>query len=317
MRENGRPRRVAVIGGTGWIGGYVCRAYAAQGDDVVVLARGAAGRAGRYAHRRLDLGAVAPGELAELLEAEGVRAVVNTADATNTTDGWDRTDEELEHYNVRAVEGLVAAVEAVPWRPSLVHLGSIHEYGPVEAGARLDENAATRPVGAYARSKLAGSAAVLEAARSGRVDAAVIRPVNVCGPHPAPDTFPGKLARMLDEAHRTGGPVEVTVADAYRDWVDVRDVAEAVVRAGAAPAAGWAFNIGSGRPVHMRAFITAAAAAFGLPPERIAERPTGAGGSTGGWIQADTSAAERTLGWRPRIGLEESLADMCAAHRAG
>jgi nucleoside-diphosphate-sugar epimerase len=306
-------RRVAVIGGTGWIGRHACAAFAAAGYRVLVLARTPADPPAGHEFHRLDLGAVAPADLAELLAEAGVDAVVNTADATNTTDGWARTDAELEHYNVVAVRRLTEAVAALPGRPRLVHLGSIHEYGPVARGTRVHEAVPTRPVGAYAHSKLAGSRAVLDAAAAGRVAGVVLRPVNVCGPHPAPDTFPGKLLRLFDTAARTGGRVPVTIADAVRDWVDVRDVAAAVVCASTAPDAAGAYNIGSGTAVPMREFIGLLAAVAGLGPDRIEERGPAPAGTTGRWIQADVTAAARDLGWRPRTGLRTSLADMWAA----
>lgn len=124
-----------------------------------------------------------------------------------------------------------------------------------------------------------------------------------------------------------------------RDFVDVRDVARAVHAASLSAAQG-VVNIGTGRAVRLRdaAAILARVAGYGgalheldaptgpqrpalghatLGPQR-GEHPSeqlGAGpfpypDGCGGWQQADVRTARDRLGWRPRINLEESLADI-------
>jgi nucleoside-diphosphate-sugar epimerase len=138
----------------------------------------------------------------------------------------------------------------------------------------------------------------------------VLRLVNVCGPDASPDSLPGKLVRLL----RAGGEPTVTITDARRDFVDVRDVVDAVVTAAEAPAApGRVFNIGSGVTVEIGRLVRMLAAEAGLPPDRLTVH-SGAVSSVGGeWTQADITLAGQLLGWRPRIGLRESLRDMWQA----
>jgi NDP-hexose 4-ketoreductase len=112
-----------------------------------------------------------------------------------------------------------------------------------------------------------------------------------------------------------------------RDFVDVRDIARAVHAASLSAAQG-VVNIGTGRAVRLRDAAGALARVAGFHGSLhevepgAAERPgpgvsTSAGPSPypypdgcGGWQQADVRTARDRLGWRPRIGLEESLADI-------
>jgi NDP-hexose 4-ketoreductase len=114
-----------------------------------------------------------------------------------------------------------------------------------------------------------------------------------------------------------------------RDFVDVRDIARAVHAASLSAAQG-VVNIGTGRAVRLRdaAGVLARVAGFGgsvlevepgggPQPGSAATAPAGAGAAPhpypdgcGSWQQADVRTARDRLGWRPRIGLEESLADI-------
>ncbi|MDR7276991.1 NAD-dependent epimerase/dehydratase family protein [Catenuloplanes atrovinosus] len=308
-RELGTGRRVVVLGGTGSIGRHVCARLRRDGWTVLAVARHATAvpDAGRFL--RMDVAAADVPRLTALLCDERIGAVVNATDGANTSDGWDHPAEHLIETNVRAVRRLVDAIAAVPWRPRLVHLGTIHEYGPVPPGVSVHEDAAPRPAGDYARSKLGGSTAVLDAARSGRIDGVVLRLTNVTGPHPSPAGLPGKLLARA-RAAAGGERVGMGVADARRDFVDVRDVAAAVSRALASTATGQAFNIGSGAAVPIADVIRALTEAAGLPEGALYDDGSAVRSVGGDWIQADVRRAADVLGWTPEHGLAESLRAM-------
>lgn len=117
-----------------------------------------------------------------------------------------------------------------------------------------------------------------------------------------------------------------------RDFIDVRDVARAVHAASLSAAQG-VINIGSGRAVRLRdaASVLARVAGYGGalheldgPPvpvrpsighprsetEHTAPAAYPYPDGCGSWQQADVRTARDRLGWRPRINLEESLADI-------
>ncbi|MFC8870504.1 NAD-dependent epimerase/dehydratase family protein [Streptomyces sp. NPDC057148] len=316
-RPGGDQRRVAVLGGTGWVGRHVVSAAAARGHHVLVAARHPAQHVRSHAFVSLDLARATEEHLTALLVRHRITAVVNATDAANATDGWDRTDHDLHAMNVTAVHRLVAAMGALPWRSRLVHIGTLHEYGDVPAETLIDESVPPRPAGAYARTKLEGSQAVLDALRAGRVDGLVLRAANVCGPHPSPASFPGKLVGMLRGALAAGEPMRVLLTPARRDFVDVRDLADAVVRAVTSPATGHVLNIGSGTAVDMRTLVRLFVTAAGHSTDLIEERTRDVPSLGGTWTKADIRLAGRLLDWRPRVRLVDSLAAMWAGETTG
>ncbi|MGW6458107.1 NAD-dependent epimerase/dehydratase family protein [Streptomyces sp. NPDC055078] len=302
-RETGRPGTVAVLGATGCVGRQVCAAFSRAGHQVLAVARRPAPHTAAHPFVPFDVAAAEPAEIAGLLASKGVGVVVNA------TGGWVVTEEAMHHAHVRLVDRLVAGVAEVPWRPRLVHVGTIHEYGFVPSGTSIDESVPPRPSTPYARTKLAGSQAVLAAARVGDIDGVVLRAVNVCGPHPSEASFLGDVLRRL-RALSPGERLELMIADAARDYIDVRDVASAVVRAAGAAASGAVFNIGRGEAPTMRELVSTLVEVAGFPPDTVKETGGPVQSKGGGWTRADIRNATRLLGWRPEFGLRESLRAM-------
>ncbi|WP_405451584.1 NAD-dependent epimerase/dehydratase family protein [Streptomyces erythrochromogenes] len=301
------PRTVAVLGATGTIGRQVAAAFTHAGHEVLGVARRPAPHTARHPFVPLDVAEADPRDIADLLAERNVEIVVNA------TGGWVVTEEAMHHAHVRLVERMLAGVAKLPTRPRVVHVGSIHEYGFVSPDPDgIDESVPPEPTTPYARTKLAGSQAVLEAARTGDVDGVVLRPVNVCGPHPSEASFLGTVLNRL-RALTPGERLELTIADAARDYVDVRDVASAVLVAADAAASGTVFNIGRGEAPTMRELVTTLVEAAGFPPGTVEETGGAVESKGGGWTKADIRRAERVLGWRPAIGLRASLHDMWKA----
>ncbi|WP_340376202.1 NAD(P)-dependent oxidoreductase [Streptomyces sp. SS7] len=302
--SGGRPRaagsRVAVLGASGCVGRCVSAALAREGHEVLAVARRGGPAVADHVFAAVDVAAVPPAELAGLFTRHRVSAVVNV------TGGWGTTEEEMQYAHITLVDRLVGALARLPRPPRLVHVGSIHEYGPVPEPHSIGEDLEPRPTTMYARTKLAGSRLVLDATRAGRVDGLVLRAVNVCGPRTTRASFLGAVADRL-RAASVGTPVTLRVADARRDFIDVRDLAEAVVLAVASPVTGRVVNIGRGEASSMRELVDLLVAASGLPPQalRIEDGPVASKG--GGWTLADIRLAGELLGWKPRIALAEAM----------
>lgn len=292
--------RVAVLGATGCMGRHLCAAFAGEGSRVLAVARRHAPHIAGHRFLPLDVAGSTSDEIARVLDREDVDVVVNA------TLGW---GDELHYTNVQLVQRLLGALVALPAPPRLVHLGTVHEYGPVPLGTSIDEHTEPAPVNPYAEAKLAASRMVLEAVRAGAVDGVVLRVSNTLGPYPAPDSFFGSLAARLRETDPAAG-VELTIADARRDYVDVRDAVSAVVTAARLRHADPLVNIGSGRAQGVRTLVDTLIRAAGLPPGTLRERPGEVPSQGGDWIQVDISRARRLLGWVPRFTMRESMRAM-------
>ena len=216
----------------------------------------------------------------------------------------------LAEVNARGPALLCAALgEAAP-AARLVHLGSAAEYGPGVRGSAVTEAAPTRPVGCYGATKLAGTLAVATSV----LDAVVLRVGNPVGPGAPAAGLPGRIARLLRGAGVDRDAV-IRLGDlsAYRDFVDVRDVARAAVAAATAPGPlPRVLNIGAGRAVPVREVVGGLVRAAGFRG-RVEE--SGGGSERSGavsWQCSDVTAAGQALDWRPLLDLDASLGDLWA-----
>ncbi|MEU3750663.1 MULTISPECIES: NAD-dependent epimerase/dehydratase family protein [Streptomyces] len=305
--NSGAPT-VLVLGGTGFLGRHITAGFAAAGAQVVPSAR--------HGAHRVDLTAADPGPLAALLRDVRPGVVVNASGRA-----WGAGAEEMAAANCDAVVTLAAALAELPAPPRLVHLGSVHEYGPGTVGAGTREDHEPAPVTDYGRSKLGGTRAVLDAVRTEGLDAIVLRLANVCGPGTHRGSLLGAVGARLAEAQVAAGPtadpVELRLAPlrAHRDFVDVRDVVDAVLTAAGAPRQDHpVINIGSGAARPMRRIVDRLVALSGLQV-RIVEDAGDPRRTDAEWQQLDITRARRVLKWSPARDLDTSLSDLLGAAR--
>ncbi|MFD5451047.1 NAD-dependent epimerase/dehydratase family protein [Streptomyces sp. NPDC127100] len=286
--------RILVVGFTGYLGAHVAeRLRALPGTRVLGAGRSPA------ADVPVDLATDPVDRLARTLASAAPDAVVNCAGAT----GGDAVT--LAELNARGPAVLCEALRRARPAARLVHLGSAAEYGPGAPHVKVPESAPTRPLTAYGATKLAGTVTV---GASG-LDAVVLRVGNPVGPGAPPTGLPGRVAALLREAG-PGPDAVLRLGDlsAYRDFVDVRDVAGAAERAVTAtgPLPG-VLNVGGGDAVPVREMVRLLARRAGFRG-RIVEQ--GAGSVRSGqvsWQCSDISAARAALGWEPSYTLGDSL----------
>jgi len=286
--------RVLLFGASGFIGGHVRTGLEA---DPRVTAVTCVGRS------RYDLIRGDPEDLADLVAAEAPDAVVN---CTGRLTG---TAHDLVQANTAATAKLIGAVGAGAPGARFVRLGSASEYGVVAQGASVGEDHPTEPVSEYGASHLAGTHLVRLASASGRIDGIVLRVFNPIGAGLHEDNMLGRAAQLMRKANADHtGSITLGSLAAYRDFVDVRDVAAAVVAAALAATVGARVcNVASGRAVPSREAVLRLAEAAGFTGE-IVERGAGPARSAAvGWIQADIGLARRTLDWAPAYDLADSV----------
>ena len=297
--------RVAVIGATGSVGRQVCGAFSARGHTVLAIARNHAAQVSGYEFVALDVAAAAAETIAGLLSSARLDVVVNAAGR------WGPTEAEMLHSHVRLVGRVLEAMALLAGpRPRLVHLGTVHEYGEVPAGILVHEGIEPNPTKLYAKVKLECSQAILDATKAGYANGVVLRAANMFGPYPPAETFFAGLLRQLRESGAQDRPIELGIADAKRDFVDVRDVAAAVVKAAEAPVAGRVINIGRGVAVDMRELVLLFVEAAGFPLERLKMERKEVRSQGGDWTRIDIGLARELLGWTPRIAARESMRAM-------
>ncbi|GGN84605.1 hypothetical protein GCM10010112_64090 [Actinoplanes lobatus] len=163
---------------------------------------------------------------------------------------------------------------------------------------------------AYGYAKLAATC-LIRLVRGLGHPAVVLRIFNPIGPGTPPTLLPGRLAAEIRRAADHGGRARLGSLDGARDFVDVRDIADAVLAAATAPAPlPPVLNIGSGHATELRdlAILAAALAGTAVPEETADPPPRRSAAALR--QRADVTAARRDLAWRPRRSLTDSLRDM-------
>lgn len=288
--------RFLVLGGGGFLGQAMCRYLGDRPDSVVVP------YSNTISNGALDSACTSVEDLGLILAGSSVDVVVNCISATTGT-----VDQMLDS-NVRVVARILSALSG-RGELRLVQIGSAEEYGDTVVNLPVRETYLPTPVNDYGRTKLTATRLVLGAAAQGKVHATVLRVFNPVGPGAPDRTLLGRAASRIEDAQASGdNRVHLGPLSGFRDFVDVRDVAAAVVAAGTSPhASGALLNVGHGEAVQRRALVDLISAEAGFDGEIVEDADAPTRSTHIGWQQADITAIRRRLGWTPTFSLAESV----------
>ena len=161
------------------------------------------------------------------------------------------------------------------------------------------------PASPYAAGKVAGEIYLNTFRHLYDLECSHIAPANVYGPRQDPHGEAGVVA-IFAQALLSGKPTKVFGDGSNtRDYVFVDDVVDAFIKASGPEGGGQRFNVATGVETSDRQLHSAVAAAVGAPddPEFY---PPRLGDLRRSWL--DIGLAERVLGWRPQVGLEQGVA---------
>ncbi|MGB9789601.1 NAD-dependent epimerase/dehydratase family protein [Thermotoga caldifontis] len=150
--------------------------------------------------------------------------------------------------NVNGTKNIVEACLKNSTR--LVYVSSVHAFAELSKGSLIDESVPIDPsrvTGCYAKSKAIATNLVLDAAKRG-LDAVVVCPTGIIGPYDWRVSEMGNLFLL-----HLKGRLKVAVEGGF-DFVDVRDVVEALVLAWKKAKSGEIFIVG-GTHVTVKALI--------------------------------------------------------------
>ena len=157
---------------------------------------------------------------------EGAELVYNCAAAISIKCG---VYDKIKTVNVDGVQNVINACIANNVK-RLVHVSSIEALGDPGEGVVATEEMGFNPDRAmleYGITKAEGSLLVQKAVKEGKIDAVTVCPVGILGPN---DFRPSQMGTM--EMNFRKGKLPAYPAYGGFDWVDVRDVVEAIILAG-------------------------------------------------------------------------------------
>jgi UDP-glucose 4-epimerase len=285
--------RAVVTGGAGFIGSHVVDALVARGDEVLVLDDLSTGNRD-WVNPEAEL------EVHDVRSPYDVEADVIFHLAAQADVG---TSMERPGFDAEVnVVGTVNTLEAARGCGAEVVFSSTGGaiYGDVDRPAT--EETPRRPVSAYGIAKLAAEAYLEGWNRIYGTRHSVLRFANVYGPRQSA-TLEGGVVSIFMERFRTGEETLVFGdGEQTRDYVYVGDVVDAVL---AAVGRGGVYNVGTATETSVNELHRLCAGIAGVErePRHLEPRAGDARRSV-----LDASAAERELGWRPRMSLADGLA---------
>ena len=198
---------------------------------------------------------------------------------------------------------LVAARDAGVKR--VVYAGSSSAYGDTLTLPKHEEMS-TDPLSPYALQKLVGEQYMHLFTRLYGLETVTIRYFNVFGPRQDPGSaYSGVISRFLLALTGGGEPVIFGDGEQTRDFTYVANVVDGVLRAGeAADASGEIINVATGRRISLNQLLQTLQRLTGVARAARYE-PARAGDVRDS--QADIAKAERLLGYRPLVLLDDGL----------
>jgi len=304
--------RLLVTGAAGFIGSHVCEALLARGDEVVgvdnfdpfydraVKERNLDGlrRAKGFRFVEADI-------VRDALPLEGVSVVLHLA----ARPGVRPSLEDPASYGDTNVTGTVRVFEAVrrAGLRRIVFGSSSSVYGDATPAPFAEDAAAVWPISPYAASKRAAELMAHAFAHLYGLQIACLRFFTVYGPRQRPDLAIHRFTHLI----AAGQPVRMHGdGSSERDYTYITDCVDGVLAAvewtGRPRAAGLAepINIGGGARVRLDRLIELIGRTLGreVRIERHGDQP--------GDVRltaADLRRAERELGYRPAVGIEEGI----------
>ncbi|HVR10714.1 MAG TPA: GDP-mannose 4,6-dehydratase [Thermoanaerobaculia bacterium] len=298
---------VLVTGVGGFVGSRLARLLLAHGERVSgtffeeTPALSAAGVT-LYEADLLDAAA-----LAGAVRAAAPDVVVHLAGLTHVGESWHRMPEYFR-VNVLGTENLLAAAVGRP----VVVASSAEVYGLVpESEQPIGEQRELAPRTPYALTKAAAERLSLGHG------AVVVRSFNLAGPgQSASFALPAFAAQLAAISRGEGEPVlRVGNLAARRDYIHVDDGIEAYRLLAERGQPGEVYNLASGRAVSLAEALDRLMAIAGvrarieIDPARMRDVDLP--------LLAGDAGRLRALGWQPRRGLDDALADLWAAVSGG
>ncbi len=298
----GKPGRVVITGGAGFIGSHVADAFLADGAAVLVIDDLSTGlEANVPAEAELQrVNIVDAPHLRQAIDDFDPDVVCHLAAQASVTVSVERPEHDLD-VNVRGTLLVCEAARAVGAPVVFASTGGAL-YGN-DAPLPTPESFPPAPLAPYGASKLGGEAYVATWGRLHGLPNVVLRLGNVYGPRQQPHGEAGVVAIFSNRLVRGTQLVVYGFGEPTRDYVHVGDVARAFVTAAAAERSG-TFNVGTARETSVLELLELLQREAGteVQPELQPLRPGELERSA-----LDPDAIERELGWRAEIQVEQGM----------
>jgi GDP-4-dehydro-6-deoxy-D-mannose reductase len=308
---------VLVTGAAGFAGSHLLDLLASSPGPIHALRRPSRPTEADAAHERVtwvEADLLDPRATMAAIDAIRPREVYHCAGAAHVGDAWTNRAPTLA-ANVLATHHLLDAIRRTGVSCRVLIPGSAAVYrassGPIAEDAPLE------PTGPYALSKLAQEMLAARAMLDAGIDTVLVRAFNHIGPRQAPSFAASGFARQIAriEAGLAAPVLRVGNLESRRDITDVRDTVRAYAGLMRRATPGRPYNVCGGVAYSAGEILDRLLAISGVAA-RIEPDPSRMRPSDTPVLIGDNRRLREETGWRPEIGLDESLRDLLAWWRA-
>lgn len=303
---------VLVTGGAGFIGSNLVDLLMERGHPVMVLDNLSSGSM-KNLERWMDdpsfkfiKGDIRrPLELALTPQSIGdgppIGTIVHLAARVDVTTSFDKVHEDLEVNYLGTLNVLEHALRA--GTKNMVFSSSAAVFGDTSK-VPVGEDEVTAPLSPYGLNKLSSEQLMRIYSAQYGLSCKSLRFFNVYGPRQNPSNpYSGVISKFMSWALSSEPFIIYGDGSQTRDFVHVRDVAEAIYCAASSPSSG-TYNIGTGKETSISDLTREVASAAGIPP-RTVNMPARKGEILRSC--ADIGLAMEKLSWEPAIELKEGI----------
>lgn len=300
--------KTLITGGAGFLGSHLAEASLEAGHETYVYSR----------HVSSNVREILTGAQfieSSILVRNDIRDACKDVDVVfhvaGITSIGKTIDDPLGTHEVN-VDGTLEVLEAARGADvqRFVFISSAAVYGN-DAVSPISEDSPYAPISPYGLQKMIGEQYVQLWHSYFKMGTAIIRPFNVYGPRQRGDSQHSGIITRLVEDLRSARPITIFGdGGQIRDFVHVRDVAEAALLTGFAPEAnGQIFNIGSGVGISIIETVRMICNSLDVPFAPL-YKPARTGDIRES--VANITRARNILGWMPKVSFQDGISELAA-----
>lgn len=297
---NDQKKKAVVTGGAGFVGSHVIDALVADGYEVAVIDNLSGGKR-ENVNPKAVLHEIDVRDYEKILPVmEGARYVFHLAALPRVQYSIDYP-EETNSVNIGGTLAVLRAAHKAGVS-RLVYAASSSAYGNQEK-LPLSEDMPADPLSPYGLQKHVGELYAKVFATVYGLQTVSVRFFNVYGPRLDPDgAYALVIGRFLKQ-RKEGKPMTITGdGEQTRDFTHITDIVNGMISAATSEKVGKGevINLGRGKQVSVNDLAKLIGGPIEYVPPRIEPKRT----------EADIRKAKELLGWEPKIGLEEGVAEL-------
>ena len=301
-------KKALIIGAAGFVGNYLASQILSEGKWSLAATKMKHETMLRDDMEIYDLDLLEPGAVQSLLEQLRPDYIFHLAAQSSVAVSWKNPGLTVD-VNIKGTLAVLDAVRQLDYKPRILLIGSGEEYGHVEPEEiPIRETVCPRPGNIYAATKACQNMIGKIYADAYGIDLMSVRAFNHIGPNQAPLFVVADFCKQAAEIEKGIRPPVMNVGNlaAKRDFTDVRDVVRAYILLMEKGTAGETYNVGSGHAISieevLKEILSFVRVTIDVKTDPNKFRPVDVP-----IIEADIKKLQEATGWRPEIGLRETL----------